>query len=64
MNPIARIKNYVLESYAEMRKVTWPSRQQTISYSVLVIVLTVGLAVFFAALDYGFNSGIGKIITK
>ncbi len=64
MNPIARIKNYVLESYQEMLKVNWPSRQQTINYSALVIALAVGMAVFFAALDYIFNLGITRLITK
>lgn len=58
------IKNYLVGSYAEIQKVTWPTRQQTINYSLLVIGLSLGLAVFFAALDYIFNSGITTIISK
>ena len=61
---ISSIKNYFLGSYAEMKKVTWPTKQQTINYSLLVIGLSVGLAIFFAALDYIFNLGITKLITK
>jgi preprotein translocase SecE subunit len=47
-----------------MRKVTWPTKEQTINYSILVIALSVGLALFFALLDYAFNSGITFLISK
>jgi len=58
------MKNYFLGSYAEMKKVTWPTKQQTINYSLLVIGLSVGLAIFFALLDFAFNTGVTKLITK
>jgi preprotein translocase subunit SecE len=56
------IKNYFTGSIAEMKKVTWPTRQQTINYSLLVIGLSVGLSVFFAILDFGFNKAITALI--
>ena len=52
------IKNYFVGAYQEMRKVTWPTKSQTINYSVMVIALSVGLALFFSLLDYVFNLGI------
>ena len=58
------IKNYLLGSYAEMKKVTWPTKQQTINYSLVVIGLSIFLAVFFAVLDNIFSFGISKIITR
>jgi preprotein translocase subunit SecE len=58
------LRNYLLSSYAEMQKVTWPTRQQTINYSLLVIGLSIGMAVFFAVLDYVFNFGITKLISR
>ncbi|MSU75608.1 MAG: preprotein translocase subunit SecE [Candidatus Magasanikbacteria bacterium] len=64
MNIVASIKNYLIGSYAEMKKVTWPTKQQTINYSLLVIGLSIGMAVFFAVLDYVFNLGITTLITK
>jgi len=64
MNVITSIKNYFLGSYAELKKVTWPTRQQTINYSLLVIGLSLGMAAFFAILDYIFNAGITRLITK
>ena len=64
MNIIASIKNYLIDSYAEMKKVTWPTKQQTTNYSLLVIGLSVGMAIFFAVLDYIFNLGITTLISR
>jgi len=64
MNIFDKIKNYLVGSYAEMKKVTWPNKQQTINYSLLVVGLSVGIAVFFSILDYIFNWGITQIITR
>ncbi|TAN34016.1 preprotein translocase subunit SecE [Patescibacteria group bacterium] len=58
------IKNYFLGSYAEMRKVNWPTKKQTFNYSLLVIGMSIGMAVFFSILDYIFNLGIEKMIIK
>jgi len=59
---IAAIKNYFIGSYAEMTKVSWPTKKQTINYSLLVIGLSVGMAIFFSVLDYIFNAGIEQLI--
>lgn len=64
MRIVTAIKNYFISSYAEMKKVSWPSKKQTTNYSLLVIGLSVGMAIFFAVLDYVFNLGIEKMITR
>lgn len=56
------IKQYLIESVAEMKKVVWPNRQQTIQYTIVVIALSVGLAVFLGALDYVFSLGLEVLI--
>ncbi len=61
---IEKIIQYFKDSYAEMKKVTWPTKKQTINYSTLVIAMSVGMAVFFSALDFVFNLGLTKLITK
>lgn len=64
MNAFAAVKNYLVGSYAEMKKVTWPTKEQTFNYSFLVVAMSIGLAIFFAVLDYIFNLGIGQLLTK
>ncbi|MDD4476659.1 MAG: preprotein translocase subunit SecE [Patescibacteria group bacterium] len=58
MSVVDSMKNYFVGSYAEMKKVTWPTKKQTINYSLMVIGLSVGMAAFFGILDYGLNLGI------
>lgn len=64
MNIFDKLKNYLIGSYAEMKKVTWPTKQQTINYSLVVVGLSVGVALFFTALDYIFNLGITTLINR
>lgn len=49
------LTNYVREAVIELKKVIWPSRQQTLTYTIIVIVMSVGLAAFFTVLDNFFN---------
>lgn len=58
------IKNYFVGAYQEMKKVTWPTKNQTINYSIMVIALSVGMALFFGLLDYIFNFGISTFFLK
>ena len=44
--------SFLQEVKEELSKVTWPSRQQTIKYTVLVILVTVAVGVFLGGLDY------------
>lgn len=64
MKFVDSLKNYLLGSYAEMKKVTWPTKEQTTNYSLVVIGLSIGLAIFFAILDYIFNGAITSLITR
>lgn len=64
MKVFEAIKNYLVGSYAEMQKVTWPTKQQTINYSLVVIGLSAAIAIFFSALDFIFNLGIQTLINR
>jgi preprotein translocase SecE subunit len=52
---IKKLAEYLRSSKAELEKVAWPSRKDTIRYSSLVLGVSVIIAVFFAGLDYGLN---------
>lgn len=57
-----KITAYFKASYAELHKVSWPTKTQTTNYSLVVIGLSVGMAIFFGALDYVLNLGLDAII--
>ena len=50
-----KLTEYIKETKAEMTHVTWPSRKQTIAYSILVAVVCVGIAAFLGVFDYVFS---------
>jgi preprotein translocase subunit SecE len=64
MSIISKIKDYFQGAFSEMKKVVWPTKKQTIRYSGIVIGLSLAMAIFFGLLDYAFNLGLEKIITK
>jgi len=59
-NPISR---YLRETSGELRKVTWPSRQDATRLTVLVLAVVVVSSLFLGFMDFVFRSLIGFIIT-
>ncbi len=48
-----KLINYIKESKDELKKVVWPSRKETIKYTLLVIGISLGVAAFLGVLDIG-----------
>ncbi|MDO8618906.1 MAG: preprotein translocase subunit SecE [Candidatus Daviesbacteria bacterium] len=46
------ILNFFYEARDEVNKIVWPSREQTVRYTVLVIIVTVAVGVILGGLDY------------
>ena len=46
------IVGFLNEVKEELNKVTWPSREQTIKYTALVIIIAVSVGAFLGSLDY------------
>lgn len=59
-----KITNYLQESVAEMKKVTWPTKKETYNYTLLVIGISLGTALFLGVLDYIFTTGFQFIINR
>ncbi len=49
-----KIKVFLQESRQELKRVNWPSRQDTIRYTLFVIALSLAIALFLGILDYIF----------
>jgi preprotein translocase SecE subunit len=47
--------DYLRTSKEELEKVSWPSKQDTLRYSTLIVVGSVAAALFFGALDFGLS---------
>lgn len=46
------IISFLQEVREELEKVTWPSKEQTIRYTILVIIVAVAVGLFLGGLDY------------
>ena len=46
---------YLKDTRAEMKHVSWPTKNQTISYTVLVIILSVVISLLLGAFDTVFR---------
>jgi len=63
MTIVKTVKNFIQEAKEELLKVNWPSKNQTINYTMLIVGISVVMAVFLGGLDYVF-SYILKLILK
>jgi preprotein translocase subunit SecE len=46
------LRRFMNESWAELRKVQWPSRQAVVQGTLVVFVVTLFFALFLTAVDY------------
>ena len=57
-----KLITYLQEAYIETKKVTWPTRQQTLNYTLIVIALSTAVAVFLGTVDFIFTALLNKFI--
>lgn len=56
------IVNFFNEVKEELGKVAWPSREQTIRYTTLVIIVAVAVGLFLGGLDYILTSATAFLV--
>jgi len=58
----SKISKYLKEVKSEMTKVTWPTRKETLRYTLVVIFVSLIVAAFLGGLDYIFTLILREII--
>ena len=56
------LQQYVSETKSEMKHVSWPTRNQTIVFTVLVIAISIAVAAYLGLFDYLFSLGLKSLI--
>jgi preprotein translocase subunit SecE len=56
-----RPAEFVKEVRGELRKVAWPTRQETIRYTIIVLVTVIVLTALIAGLDWVFSDLVFKL---
>ncbi|MFH1255333.1 MAG: preprotein translocase subunit SecE [bacterium] len=59
-----KIINYLKASIEEMKKVSWPTKKETYNYTILVISISVGVALFLGLFDIIFTKALEYLINK
>lgn len=54
--------SYLRESLEEFKRVTWPTRNQAIRLSAIVLVFVLVAAIFIGAIDFVFNLGYTQLL--
>jgi preprotein translocase SecE subunit len=62
MNVAQQFISYLRSSKEEFKKVSWPSRRDTVRYSALVIGMSVLVSALFGGLDAGFGKLVDSLI--
>ncbi|OGG43884.1 preprotein translocase subunit SecE [Candidatus Jorgensenbacteria bacterium RIFCSPLOWO2_12_FULL_42_11] len=59
-----KIKNFLQEARQEFKRINWPTRQETIRYTVFVFGFSAAMAFFLGLLDFAFLYLLKKFFIK
>ncbi|MFA6537572.1 MAG: preprotein translocase subunit SecE [Patescibacteria group bacterium] len=57
-----RLVKYLLESKAELKKVTWPTKKETVRHTIIVVAISLFVAFFLGFLDFGLTKLLAVIL--
>ena len=61
---VARVKESFRDTKAEMKKVTWPGKNEVVSTTIVVLISTIVFAVFLWGCDELFGRGILWLLNR
>ena len=56
------LRRYLVESWAELKKVAWPTRETVIRLTLLVLAVSMVIGVYIYVLDRIFNTLVDQVI--
>jgi len=59
---ISRSRTYVTESWAELRKVAWPTRRQVVNLTLIVIAVSAVVGAYIAIIDFLLLIGMDRLL--
>jgi len=62
MNIVQKIITFLKGVKVELKKVTWPTKQEAIKHTITVIAVSIAAAAFLGGIDFLFNYLIEKFI--
>lgn len=63
MGKIRELMTFFEESKVEIKKVVWPSRKETVSTCIAVVVVTLVIALYLGLVDLGLSKLVAVILS-
>jgi preprotein translocase subunit SecE len=61
---VSRIRRFANESWSELKKVSWPTREQVRNLTVLVFAVSFVVGLYITVLDVAFQGLIGLLVER
>jgi preprotein translocase subunit SecE len=59
---MSKLTQYFKDTRSEMKQVKWPTREEAIRYTLVVIVLSIVVAALLGAFDFLGSLGLSKLL--
>jgi len=59
---VKKIVIFLKEVKMEMKKVNWPTKKETIRYTLIVIAISIAVAIYLGGLDFIFTTILNKFV--
>jgi preprotein translocase subunit SecE len=63
-NVITRVLTYIRQVVAELRKVIWPTRNELVTYTTVVLVFVIVMVSIVSAFDFAFTQAVLAVFGK
>lgn len=61
--PMNAITQYINDALEELRHVRWPTRNQAIRLSTVVVVFTIAFSAVFGLIDFVLSEGLKQVLS-
>lgn len=61
---MSRFLNYIKDTKSELKHVSWPTKKQSIWFTVIVIIVSLIVSFFLGFFDFIFSLGLDKVMFK
>ena len=59
---MSRLRRFIDEAWSELKKVSWPTREQVRNLTVLVFVVSFAVGAYITVLDAGFTTVVARLV--
>jgi preprotein translocase subunit SecE len=59
---IRGLRNYVTESWSELKKVAWPTRSTVVNLTLIVIAVSIAVGAYIAVLDLLLQTAVDQVL--